>query len=233
MKITKSRACLMAYVVSLVIVIMLSGIIDSEQISRITLATTIAGLFFAISDYFSFVANDTKESVNNIKKSLAYDDMYFNDLHEILSNNAKEAQRFLDCFGEECEVANYAFRILESCKETEPEIIGYEKECEERKELLEKEEKKVFKNEERSNWFLCVGFAFALVIVFLQIKVSNIGNFSNITTIISFGIITFTYLLKDVGEEHRKSELDMIKQTEYKYKSIQERLKNTRNTHMF
>ncbi|MBR2041133.1 MAG: hypothetical protein IJ945_02055 [Oscillospiraceae bacterium] len=224
MKITKSRACLMAYIVSLAIVVLLSCFIENEQINRIAFATTIAGLFFALSDYFSFVANDKKESVENIKKRIIYIKAYLDATNFALSSNAEEAQRFLNYFGKDCEVSKNAIAILEEAKKLKLETNEFNTEISECEQDLIKEKNEALKKEEVSNWLLCMGFAFALVIVFLKINITDITNISNIMTIISFGIITLTYLLKDVGEEKRKVEMDKIKETENYFNSINKRI---------
>ena len=205
----------MAYIISLAIVVASSQIIDAEQLSRISFAITVAGLFFALSDYLSFIANDKKESVENVKKRIAIKRNHLNEMYLAFVDNEKEAKRYLELFKEKSEILDDATLLLNNSKEALAEINELNIELDEIEFMLKKDEEESSKKEEKSNFYLCLGFIFALVIVFLQINIDHTVKFSNIATIISFGIITSTYLLKDFMEDSKKIEMEQVKEAEY------------------
>lgn len=220
MKITKSRACLMAYIISLFIVVLLSFLVDNAQLSRIAFSATVAGLIFAISDYYSFSADEIKVSYSN-------DEKFLNSYSEIstkLKRSISDTKNAVTKYVEICEnkgidkTESSAFmceiETLETAiEEIDNNVVEICKEC------MQKE-KTMTKKEEKSNWLLCLGFGVAIIIVFLELDFVNNFYMSNVTTILSFALITLTYFLKDLAEDKRKKDKDILEKYEIMFKTF-------------
>lgn len=238
----KSNALMLSYIIFLLITLIANLFFSWDEIEKISLSATFAGLFFAFADFanwrmickheqYTAAKKLLSEMIHSIDKRITFCERTIdsnNGLTSLIETKFKSDHPFND-------VSNFVKATSSSYKVHAGDMAKMKDECSNMNNHLDKKilpQIGRWKNIEAC--FLIVGFvSFFVINSFANVYYALLSN-ASLLTVLSFGIIMLTYFLKDVYVNHDKLNfenlLQNIKQEEEK---LEETMLNTDDLELY
>lgn len=226
----KSNALMLSYVIFLIISIIASCFFSWNELDKIAMAATVAGLFFAIADlinwYFSYqkevrmsFLNSEKEVLEAVNMALSLVEKRERESNEVITLTAPYVDKRESLKSESLEISkrqnglqNAAERLSEAKEEMESVYR-----------FSNRMSKKIDKRKDIEIVFLILGFISFFVTVVFNDVFALLLNIESYLTVIAFGIIMATYYAKEFIKNKYEKDHEMFIKTAKWAKEIMEK----------
>lgn len=236
----KSNALMLSYILVLLVTVIVSAEFEWHGIDQVALATTMAGFFFAIADYFGWEASYNQHLVDAKKEYLNTYRFYLNEVLSMANKDSEEIQQAIDLLNPYLDSHESVAEVLDTAKELADTIdqaktnastalLAFPK----RMEAVSKKERKI----KNGSFVEAIGATAGFFVFFLFVIFDSLAAVfmpaSSVTTVAAFAIIMLNYLAKDLLEGKMQKDVSESaalcremkqKATDYKEKLHQTRL---------
>ena len=214
----KSNALMLSYIIFLVSTLIARIFFKWDGLDRIAMATTIAGCFFAGSDYCGWRASFGKDCYDKFQELsdilVEFGTIKLDTIETENQQLSSAVDTFLPYKDEDTDITSWlidANQLLDKNNQRKTEIQSFITKFDDLKPKITKGLKESVNIGKVGMGCAILGFIVFFMIIAFDYFVFVITPYQAIVTIIAFVIIMFTYYRKDVYEEKWKQDLSELK----------------------